>query len=76
MQSRLWKLLRCPSPTSIVAVPVLIKDRVVAFLYGHNQENPIAPQLVADLVQLAKVVADNFTRIIQETKRKTTDRMG
>lgn len=71
VQTRLYKLLRCPPPQEVIVSPVMLKDRVVSILYAHAVQGAVlAPSALADVSALCAGATTGFARLIQNAKAK------
>ena len=52
----------------VLVVPVVVRNRAVALLYGDSGDNPVDRDLVADVLAFALLVGQNFERLILKKK--------
>jgi hypothetical protein len=62
--------LQRPMTSPVLVVPVVVRTRVVALLYGDDEELPIAMQEVGDVLSLASLVGKALEQLVLRRKRQ------
>lgn len=60
-----------PSPRAVLIVPIRIKNRTVALLYGENGQHTIAPRLAADLMLFTTHVQGALEGLLMRKKAES-----
>ncbi len=69
LQTRLWKILRCPPPDEVVVVPICFGKRVVNLVYAHGFTGESLPDaMVAELSDVCAAASAAYARIIRSKK--------
>ncbi|MBS1118721.1 MAG: GspIIEN domain protein [Deltaproteobacteria bacterium] len=69
VETKLWAALGAvPEPTSVVVVPILVKQRAVNLIYAHTLGGAPDPQLVTELVDLAGRCQTAYLRLIRQAR--------
>jgi MshEN domain len=70
VQERFFRAVGAAPGREVVAVPVVLRERVVCILFAHGVVPGRAPdQAVTDVVELAGAMSAAFVRLIREHKR-------
>lgn len=64
-----------PHPRAILIVPIRIKNRTVALLYGENGARPIAPRIAADLMLFMTHVQVALADLLVRRKAETLSQL-
>ena len=69
VEKQLWaELAAQPEPSSVLVVPVLVKQRAVNLVYAHIASSPPPGQLVAELGDLASRAQASYLRLIRQAR--------
>jgi hypothetical protein len=69
VETALWNAIGAlPEPTTIVVVPILVKQRVVNLVYLHTLAAPPTPALIDELCDLATRAATSYLRLIRQAR--------
>ncbi len=63
-------------PAVVLALPVVMRDRVVALLYGDNGEAPVSAPRIGDLLLLAGAVSGALERVVRRAKAAAAEQAG
>ncbi len=69
VETRLWGALGItPEPTTIVVVPITVRQRAVNLLYAHAVVGPLPTAVVTELTELAVRVQAAYLRLIKSSR--------
>lgn len=69
VESKLWSALGAnPEPTSVIVVPILVKQRAVNLVYAHVAVGAASSQFVSELGDLASRAQTSYLRLIRQAR--------
>ncbi|HVK83336.1 MAG TPA: hypothetical protein VM513_04465 [Kofleriaceae bacterium] len=69
VETQLWSSLDVtPEPTSVIVVPILVKQRPVNLIYAHTLGGPPPQTLITELTDLAIRAQSSYVRLIKQAR--------
>ncbi|MDX2089213.1 MAG: hypothetical protein SFX73_15260 [Kofleriaceae bacterium] len=69
VETQLWAALDIvPEPTTVMVVPILVKQRPVNLIYAHTLAGPPPQSLVTELADLANRAQASYVRLIKQAR--------
>jgi hypothetical protein len=69
LHTQIWKYLHCEAPAEILAIPIVLGERVITIVYAHaSRESMLADGDVQELQAMCAAAASSFVRLIHQAK--------